>query len=526
MDHKANNPSSSNYNYFQGVLDYINQMLMEDDDLENGRFVYPDLLALQAAEKSLGDVLNAEESSGNDGGRRFPDRPGEKRHRCGEDINGVEAGRRRRSNNNNNVARDEEQVQIEMYNGIKGLCYCRELDASAKRVVQPRVRARRGRPRAGERGGNGKGEVDFAGLLNLCAQAVGGEDFRTVNELLGRIRRHCSPHGGAAERLSHYFAKALDARLAGTGAALYTANRASLADTLKAYQMYFTACPFKKLSNMFADKSIGKLTMEATKIHIIDFGISHGFQWPCLIQGLSRRPGGPPALRITGIDLNAEATATGRHLSYYSNKFNVPFQYTAVTKKWETICSEDVRIERDEVLVVNCLYRLQDVPDEIASEESPRDTVLNFIKQLNPQVFMHGVVSASYNALVFSTRFREAIFHFSSLFDMLEGTVGGGDEGRMVYEREILGREIMNVVACEGAERMKRPETYKQWQERIQRAGFEQMLPDGDIMRQVRAKVMDYSNDFFVEEDGKWMLQGWKGRVIYATSSWKPVINH
>ncbi|XP_019159708.1 PREDICTED: scarecrow-like protein 11 [Ipomoea nil] len=498
MDHKANNPSSSHCNYFQGVLDYINQMLMEDDDLENGRFVYPDLLALQAAEKSLGDVLNAQESSGNDAGRR-----GDKRHRCGEDIN------------------DQWAVLLQRIGSI------------SKARVQARAPARRGRPRGGERGGgNVKEEVDLAGLLNLCAQAVWGEDFRTVNELLGRIRRHCSLHGGAAERLSHYFAKALDARLAGTGAALYTANRGSLADTLKAYQMYFTACPFKKLSNMFADKSIGKLTMGATKIHIIDFGISHGFQWPCLIQGLSRRPGGPPALRITGIDLPEPADrleATGRHLSYYSKKFNVPFQYTSVRKKkWETICSEDVRIERDEVLVVNCLYRLQDVPDETTAlfgstlEDSPRDTILKFIKQLNPHVFVHGVVSASYNALVFSTRFREAIFHFSSLFDMLEGTVPGGDEGRVVFEREILGREIMNVVACEGADRMKRPETYKQWQERSQRGGFEQMWPDGDIMRQVRAKVKDYSNDFFVEEDGKWMLQGWKGRVIYAISCWKP----
>ncbi|KAL3530768.1 hypothetical protein ACH5RR_010090 [Cinchona calisaya] len=74
----------------------------------------------------------------------------------------------------------------------------------------------------------------------------------------------------------------------------FTCRRVSAADTLKAYQAYILACPFRKMSNIFADKSIGRLTKGATKIHIIDFGILYGFQWPCLIQGISLRPGGPP----------------------------------------------------------------------------------------------------------------------------------------------------------------------------------------------------------------------------------------
>ncbi|KAK1353860.1 hypothetical protein POM88_052225 [Heracleum sosnowskyi] len=41
----------------------------------------------------------------------------------------------------------------------------------------------------------------------------------------------------------------------------------------------------------------------AATLHIIDFGIQYGFQWPVLIQCLSMRPGGPPKLRITGIEL-------------------------------------------------------------------------------------------------------------------------------------------------------------------------------------------------------------------------------
>jgi hypothetical protein len=38
----------------------------------------------------------------------------------------------------------------------------------------------------------------------------------------------------------------------------------------------------------------------ATHVHVVDYGLTYGGQWPCLIQQLSQRPGGPPHVRITG----------------------------------------------------------------------------------------------------------------------------------------------------------------------------------------------------------------------------------
>ncbi|WP_423787577.1 GRAS family protein, partial [Klebsiella pneumoniae] len=72
---------------------------------------------------------------------------------------------------------------------------------------------------------------------------------------------------------------------------------------MKAYQVYLSACPFKKISIFFANRMILERASNATTLHIIDFGIQYGFQWPVLIQLLSRRTGGAPKLRITGIEL-------------------------------------------------------------------------------------------------------------------------------------------------------------------------------------------------------------------------------
>ncbi|XWS71677.1 hypothetical protein CRYUN_Cryun03dG0159100 [Craigia yunnanensis] len=378
--------------------------------------------------------------------------------------------------------------------------------------------------------------VDLWSLLTPCAQAVAINDQRTANELLKQISQHSSASGDGTQRLAHYFANALKTRLAGMGAPSYShlvSNRTSAADILKAYGVYVLACPFKKMANFYANKKVMKVAEKATTLHIVDLGICYGFQWPCLIQRLSARAGGPPMLRITGIEFPQpgfrpaeRVEETGRRLKRYCERFNVPFEYNVIAKKWETIQLEELKINKDEVVVVNCMYRLKNLPDDTVAPTSARDDVLKLIRNINPELFIHGIANGTYNAPFFMTRFREALFHFSAQFDIFEANVSREDPQRMMFEKEIHGRDIMNVVACEGTERVERPETYKQWQARTLRAGFKQVPLDQDLMKKVTNMVQSsYHRDFAVDVDGRWMLQGWKGRVIYALSCWKPVKN-
>ncbi|XP_065877791.1 scarecrow-like protein 14 [Euphorbia lathyris] len=395
-------------------------------------------------------------------------------------------------------------------------------------------RQSKGRTARGRRQGK-KGEVvDLPTLLTQCAQSVAISDQRTAAELLRQIRQHSSPHGDGNQRLAHHFANALETRLAGARTPTYSpmlSNNTPVSEILKGYQVYVKACPFQKMSNFFANQSIFKLAEKATRLHIVDFGTLYGFQWPCLIQRLSERPLGPPKLRITAIELPQpgfrpaeRVEETGRRLQRYCERFRVPFEFNFIAQKWETIKYEDLNIDRDEMTVVNCLYRLRHVPDDTVVVESARDAVLKLVRSIRPQAFIHGVVNGTYNAPFFVTRFREALFHYSSMFDMYEVNVPREDEQRKVLEKEIFGRDIMNVIACEGTERIERPETYKQWQVRNTRAGFRQLPLDKEILKKVRCTVRsEYHKDFVVDKNGQWMLQGWKGRVIYALSVWKPV---
>nr|AEK86265.1 SCARECROW-like protein [Pinus taeda] len=412
------------------------------------------------------------------------------------------------------------QVQV-LQNGVQ------------KSVQNGSVKGSQGPKTVGKK--QGKREVvHLRSLLLICAQAVAADDTRGANETLKQIRQHASAYGDGSQRLANYFADGMAARLSGSGGRLFTmissGALSSAAEILKAYQLLLVATPFKKISHFMTYQTVLNVAEGETRLHIVDFGILYGFQWPSLIQCLANRPGGPPMLRITGIEFPQPGfrpaeriEETGRRLEDYAKSFGVPFEYQAIATKWENLDVEELGLRSDEVLVVNCLGRLRNLLDETVVQDSPRNIVLNKIRSMNPRVFIQGVVNGAYNASFFITRFREALFHYSALFDALETTVPRDNQQRFLIEKEIFGREILNVVACEGSERLERPETYKQGQERTQRAGFVQLPLDRSILSKSRDKVKTfYHNDFGVDEDGNWMLFGWKGRTIHALSTWRP----
>ncbi|KAL5580973.1 hypothetical protein UlMin_013415 [Ulmus minor] len=537
---------------FNCVFKFISEMLMEED-IEEEPWMLQDISALQAAEKSFYDVLGKKyppspdhypfsaEKGGDIAARTNLVSPSglvlDPSFRNGKNLvfmpekdwNNSQNGSTRRKNQ-----RQEHKDKLEEERSTKhSALYVDDLEPPEifDKVLLNFEPSESKQTRSSKQENN-KG-VDLRTWLTQCAQAVASYDQTTAAKLLHQIKKHSSPSGDATQRLAYYFANGLEARLAGTTTQLYTphlSSHISAVDMAQVYRVYLTACPSKKISFCYANQLILKLAHQARTIHIIDFGIFYGFQWPCFFQKLSQIPGGPPQLRITGIEFpqpgfrpSQRVEETGRRLTNYCRRFNIPFEYNFIAQRWETIQYEDLKIKRDELIIVNCLYRLRHLHDETVTLNNARDVVLNLIRRIKPKLFVHGVVNGSYNAPFLETRFLEAIYHFYALFDMFDASIPRENEERMKYEKRVYGRDIMNVVACEGWERVERPETYKQWQVRNERAGFKQFPLDQEIVTQVKDMVdLSCNKEFIVAEDGNWLLQGWKGRILWALSCWKP----
>ncbi|KAJ4805005.1 GRAS transcription factor [Rhynchospora pubera] len=374
--------------------------------------------------------------------------------------------------------------------------------------------------------------IDLESLLVQCSEAVALGNCKVAEEIIKVLRKHASPVGSGTQRLACILTDGLEARLAGTGSESYRrlVNRQiSTREVLKAYHMNITASPLLRISYCFANDYICKVAEDASRIHIIDFGITFGFQWPPLIQALAKRRGGVPKLRITGIDLPQPGfrpaerlNQIGVRLEEYAKSFEVPFEYQCIASLWESICIKDLKIDDDEVLIVNSMFRFMQVRDGTFPTDSPRNQVLKLIKQIKPKGFIIGILNVSYSPF-FTTRFKKVLSLYSMLFDMFDTLVPRDDEGRQLMERVLLARPIFNLVACEGQDQVERPETYKQWHKRISQAGFKLLSMDQDIVKACNAKVKSgYHEGFFVQEESGWLLQGWKGRINYGLSVWEP----
>ncbi|CAL4982442.1 unnamed protein product [Urochloa decumbens] len=378
----------------------------------------------------------------------------------------------------------------------------------------------------------GKDVVDLCTLLIHCSQAVAVNNHKGAHELLKQIRQHASKTGDAAQRLAHCFAKGLEVRLAGTRTQLcqsLVVEGPSAMEFLKVYKLYMAACCFIRTAFIFNVMAIEHSMGGKNRLHIVDYGLQHGLQWAGLLQQMANREGSLPKVKITAIShlqprpCPAERLEEiGHQLSKCASELGIPFKFQAIMAKWEEVCIENLNTDADEVLVVSDLFSLGVLMDEgiYFDDPSPRDTVLNNIRRMRPDVFIQSIVNYSYGTS-FLTRFREALFYYRALFDMLDATIPRENKLRTVLEQGMLGHCVFNVIACEGVDLLNRPERYKQWQVRNQRAGLRQLPLQPNIVNLLKDKEKkDYHKDFLLSEDGQWLLQGWMGRILYAHSTW------
>ncbi|KAF8668137.1 hypothetical protein HU200_052428 [Digitaria exilis] len=168
----------------------------------------------------------------------------------------------------------------------------------------------------------------------------------------------------------------------------------SYVDFLEAYNLYFTACCFNRVAFIFSIMTIMKSMVGKRRLHIVDYGMHFGFQWAGLLWLLATREGGPLEVKITAIgppkrkSYPAERIEEiGTRLRKCAIKYGLPpFKFYTVRKKWEDVCIKDLKIDIDEVLVVNDLFNFSSLMDEsvLFDDPSPRNIVLNNIKKMKP----------------------------------------------------------------------------------------------------------------------------------------------
>ncbi|CAL9169893.1 unnamed protein product [Musa hybrid cultivar] len=371
---------------------------------------------------------------------------------------------------------------------------------------------------------------DVKQLLIKCAEALSENKIEEFKLLAEEARSVVSISGEPIQRLGAYMLEGLVARHESSGTNIYHALRCREpegSELLSYMRILYDICPYFKFGYMAANGAIADALRNEDSIHIIDFQIAQGTQWITLIQALAARPGGPPHVRITGIDDPVAEYArggglhmVGKLLSDMSNKFNIPLEFKGLPVYGPEVTREMLDIRPGEALAVNFTLQLHHTPDESVDVNNPRDGLLRLVKGLSPKVTTLVEQESNTNTTPFLTRFVETLDYYSAMFESIDVTLPRDSKERINVEQQCLAKDIVNIIACEGKDRIERHELLGKWRSRLSMAGFKP-YPLSPYVNSVIKTLLGYYSDKYtlVEKDGT-LLLGWKNRNLISASAW------
>ncbi|CAN1289936.1 Chitin-inducible gibberellin-responsive protein 1 [Linum perenne] len=343
------------------------------------------------------------------------------------------------------------------------------------------------------------------------------------DNLVNKARGEVSITGEPIQRLGAYLVEGLVARKQLSGNNIYRALRCREPDSkdlLSYMQILYEICPYLKFGYMAANGAIAEACRNAEGIHIIDFQICQGTQWMTLLQALAARPGGAPHVRITGIARGGGLDAVEKRLGALSDKFNIRVEFQGLPVFAPDVTREMLDVRPGEALAVNLPLQLHHTPDESVDVNNPRDGLLRMIKSLNPKVTTLVEQESNTNTTPFLTRFVETLEYYMAIFESIDVTLDRVRKERIGLEQHCLARDMVNVVACEGRERVERHELFGKWKSRFTMAGFKQYPLSSYVNSVIKSLLKCYSEHYtLVERDGA-MLLGWKERNLVSASAW------
>ncbi|PHT24984.1 Scarecrow-like protein 5 [Capsicum baccatum] len=216
--------------------------------------------------------------------------------------------------------------------------------------------------------------------------------------------------GSPMQRLGAYMLEGLVARLTSSGRSIYNSLRCKEPTSVELFSympLLYEICPYFKFGYLSANGAITDAMKNENSIHIIDFQVAQCSQWITLIHALAARPGGP-------------------HESA-SRRLMISHQLT---------------------------------PEEGGLK---LDGLLRMVKSLSPKIVTLVKQESNTNTVQFFPSFLETLNYYLSVFESIDVALPRNHKERINVEQHCLAREIVDILACEGAERVEHHKLLERW---------------------------------------------------------------
>lgn len=375
-------------------------------------------------------------------------------------------------------------------------------------------------------------------LLLKCANHASSGNLHRADACLSEISELSSIFGDSMQRLAARFASALAIRLVKRWPGLYKAlnnQQQHKIDVDQAKPLFARAFPYLGFAYMVLTRTLVQAMTYERVIHIVDLNSGDPKLWVPLFHSLAHLPDGPPHLKITCLNRDkAILDKLGQSLVKEAETLDMPFQFNPLSIGLKELTVDMLKVRSGEALAFVSILNLHvllaeddQVDVHFGGRKSnsvknckPMGDFLTTIRSMSPKLLFLVEQEANLNLNRLVDRFVEGLHYYSAVFDSIDATSGNlGGEGRMILE-ETFGREIENIVACEGLERFERHERYGRWAIRFGQGGFKPVRLWFNFNDHVKQMVDGFGKGYKIVSEKTSLMICWHERPLYAVSAW------
>lgn len=359
--------------------------------------------------------------------------------------------------------------------------------------------------------------------LIQAAGCVESNEISLAHAILARLNHQIlSPQvGNPLQRAIFCFKEALESLLLlRPSSRIIALSPLDTVQKIVAYKAFSDLSPIFQFANFTANQAILEAVDGSRSIHVIDFDIGLGGQWPSFMQEIAIKWRGSArvSLRITAVlavaEESMETKLTGDILCSFARELGIHFRIEFVEL---AAFKTSIRFLEGEAVVVN-------LSPSIFRQIDGAETVgfLRIIRRISPRIAV--LVDTECRREVagmpsFRRDFMDGLELYSVLLESLDAAaaIGGAAEQVRRIERFLLRPRIFRAVEAAAKNRVVVP-----WRELLSGSGMAPVPLSEMTESQAECLLRRVPlRGFNVEKRQASLMLCWQGRELVATSSWR-----